>query len=184
MAVWLSGARLQVVDHIRIAAVVLPDSLAQLAVETIQDDSAIVSEGSLPGSALRFAPLAGVPRADSHAELRLERALSPHDWAQGRQWNRTFEWHLLGKQYRLDLFWPGDGVIVEVDGPEHRGRLQYADDRRRDVQLQLLGHSVLRFTNEQVLSDVGAVTARIEQLLRTRRAAGQPRSEERQHAEN
>src|SRR5256885_16649158 len=65
--------------------------------------------------------------------------------------------------------WPAEGLVVEVDGPDHRERLKFADDRRRDVQLHLRGHVVLRFTNEQVLADVETVVRKIEQLLSQRR---------------
>lgn len=101
----------------------------------------------------------------------------------GRRWNHVYQWHVLGRQYRLDLFWPDDGLVVEVDGLEHRGRLRFADDRRRDVQLQLLGYDVLRFTTEDVLSDVQATVLRIRQLLGQRRATGPHRIEMRQHVD-
>jgi very-short-patch-repair endonuclease len=171
LSVWLAGADLQVADWISTVTVELPEFIAQLDAESFDTEATSSESRSSPSALLTYPAVAGTPRHDSPAEQRLERALLGCRWAEGREWNRTFEWHLLAKPYRLDLFWPAVGVIVEVDGPEHRGRLQYADDRRRDVQLQLLGYDVLRFTNEQVLSDVGAVTTRIEQLLNLRRAA-------------
>jgi very-short-patch-repair endonuclease len=147
----------------------LPRFLTQLAAEVEATVDTVEALDAL-APAFTYPPLSGIPREDSDAEQALERALRQHDWARGRHWNHTYEWHALGKPYRLDLFWPAERVVVEVDGPEHRGRLKFADDRRRDVQLQLLGHDVLRFTNEQVLSDVHAVVLRIARLLRRRRA--------------
>jgi very-short-patch-repair endonuclease len=76
----------------------------------------------------------------------------------------------LARTYRLDLFWPDEGLVVEVDGPEHRSRFRYADDRHRDAQLQVLGFDVLRFTNEQVLDDVQATITTIRNVLSIRRA--------------
>jgi very-short-patch-repair endonuclease len=181
LGVWLAGGPLQNGDRVRTVPVVLPASMSALAAEALRARSVESATDPTSVATLRYAPIAGRPRNDSDAELKLERALAAHDWAQGRQWNRRYEWHLLAKPYRLDLFWPEEGVVVEVDGPEHRGVVMYADDRRRDVQLQLLGHDVLRFTNEQVLFDVGAVVTRIEQILTMRRAAGKRRIEERQH---
>jgi very-short-patch-repair endonuclease len=166
--VWLAGAPFQHVDHVRSVAVALPGYLTQLAAEAEQVD--VESAGGGSAETLRYPPLSGLPRRDSPAEQALERALASCEWARGREWNRSFEWHVLAKPYRLDLFWASDGLVVEVDGPDHRGRLKFADDRHRDVQLQLLGHDVLRFTNEQVLSDVTAVVARIEKLLGRLRA--------------
>jgi very-short-patch-repair endonuclease len=185
LTVWLAGAPLRAVDRLPAVAITLPAHLAQLVAEagpaTDGDAAGDANPGERPsatdgghqpantGPVFRYPPLSGVPRQDSAAELRLERALAPHEWARGRRWNHTYEWHLLGKPYRLDLFWPTEGIVVEVDGPDHRERLKFADDRRRDVQLHLRGHVVLRFTNEQVLADVETVVRKIEQLLSQRR---------------
>jgi very-short-patch-repair endonuclease len=175
--VWLTGAPLLVVDRVRSVPITLPGYFTQLAAEA---GSTVDTAGEPDtGSVFSFPPLSGIPRRDSDAEQALERALRPHDWARGRHWNYTYEWHTLGKPYRLDLFWPAERIVVEVDGPEHRGRLAFADDRHRDVQLQLLGHDVLRFPNELVLSDVQAVITRIARLLRQRRESA-PREEMRQ----
>ena len=202
--VWLAGKPLQVVDRIRSVVITLPTHLRQLAVEaelsvevTGMRASSDVPEPPEPDEtpsdpvdreavdvvALTYPPVSGSPRQDSAAEQALERGLAPHEWAQGRRWNNTYEWHILGRPYRLDLFWPDGGLVVEVDGPEHRGRLKYADDRLRDVNLQLCGYDVLRFTNEQVLWDVQAVVTKIEQLLNRRRAAGALNMEMAHHAE-
>ena len=175
--VWLAGAALHAVDRLRSVAITLPGYVTDLVAEVGQADTGDASpagtgDASPAGAAvLRYPPLSGAPRPDSAAEQALERALAPHEWAKGRRWNHTFEWNLLAKAYRLDLFWPADGVVVEVDGAEHRGRWKFADDRRRDAALQLLGHDVLRFPNEEVLSDVHAIVRTIEQLLSKRRAA-------------
>ncbi|MDT5027643.1 MAG: hypothetical protein QOE61_4069 [Micromonosporaceae bacterium] len=179
--VWLAGAPFQHVDHVRSVAVALPGYLTQLAAEAEQVDMESGGGGATePAPTITYPPLSGLPRRDSPAEQALEKALALCEWAQGREWNRSFEWHALAKPYRLDLFWAAEGLAVEVDGPDHRGRLKFADDRHRDVQLQLLGHDVLRFTNEQVLSDVTAVVTRIEKLL-GRLRADPHRSERRQN---
>ncbi len=167
--VWLAGRPLRHADRVRSVPVLLPNRFAGLASTTAQIPAAGAEAGS---TVLAWPPIAGVPRGDSPAEQALERALAPHDWARGRRWNQTYEWHVLGAAYRLDLFWPTEGLAVEVDGPEHRGRIAFANDRRRDVQLQLLGLDVLRFTNEQVLTDAPAVVDGIRRLLARRRADG------------
>jgi very-short-patch-repair endonuclease len=164
--VWLAGAPLRTVDRIRSCRVSLPTELAQLTAIAVKNPHP-------PQEAPRvfsIPPISGSPRQDSPAELALEGALKGHEWASGRRWNYTYEWHVLAKPYRLDLFWADERLVVEVDGRDHRGPLKFADDRRRDVQLQLLGHDVLRFTNEQVLSDVQAVVSKIEKSLTQRRA--------------
>ncbi|WP_405105560.1 endonuclease domain-containing protein [Micromonospora sp. NBC_01405] len=168
-AVWLVGPLPHGADRVRPVPLRLPIHLAELTggIGRVSDSPAG------PGVVgLSYPPLAGAPRPDSAAEQALERALAPHDWARGRRWNHTYEWHPLGRPYRLDLLWTVEGLAVEVDGPEHRGAIMFADDRRRDVQLQLRGLDVLRFTNEQVLTDVQAVIRCIRDLLARRRAAG------------
>ncbi|MEH1015439.1 DUF559 domain-containing protein [Micromonospora sp. CPCC 206060] len=183
--VWLTGAPLRTVDRVREVRLHLPSGLTRLATETALagvgpgDGSAAEGRGPIvvperpaaPTPVLSCPTLAGLPRADSAAEQALERALARHGWARGRRWNQIHEWHILGRPYRLDLCWAVEGLVVEVDGPEHRGPIKFADDRQRDVQLQLLGYDVLRFTNEQVLSDIHTVVRQIRQLLVRRRAA-------------
>ncbi|WP_223884102.1 DUF559 domain-containing protein [Micromonospora craniellae] len=46
---------------------------------------------------------------------------------------------------------------------------RFEADRQRDVQLQLDGYAVLRFTNARVIHDVGAVVQQIGAYLRNRR---------------
>ncbi|MGK5671323.1 endonuclease domain-containing protein [Micromonospora sp. URMC 106] len=167
--VWLAGAPLRHADRVRSVPVAVPTRFVELAGPAGRIPDTIARRDPV---VLAWPPIAGVPRGDSAAEQALERALAPHEWARGRRWNQTYEWHRLGESYRLDLFWPAEGLAVEVDGPEHRGRIAFANDRRRDVQLQLLGLDVLRFTNEQVLSDAQAVVDGIRRLLARRRAGG------------
>ncbi|MEV8513545.1 DUF559 domain-containing protein [Dactylosporangium sp. NPDC051484] len=167
--VWLAGPPLPSADRIRTVRITLPTHLTRLAAEA-EPAKPDPWPGGDPGPPLlNHPPLSGTPRADSAAEQALERALAPHEWARGRRWNEELEWHVLGKAYRLDLFWPADGLVVEVDGDDHRERWKYADDRRRDAQLQLLGHDVLRFTNDQVLTDPQAAALTIRDLLLLRR---------------
>ncbi|NBE84677.1 endonuclease domain-containing protein [Micromonospora rubida] len=168
-AVWIAGPLRPGIDRVRPVRLTLPAHLTELAEGSRRVSGSV---GGPVGAGLAYPPLAGTPRSDSAAEQALERALAPHDWARGRRWNHVHEWHPLGRSYRLDLFWALEGLAVEVDGPEHRGAMMFADDRRRDVQLQLLGLDVLRFTNEQVLADVQAVARSIRELLARRRAAG------------
>lgn len=170
LTVWLAGAALRAVDRVPGCVVHLPEDLTQL-VDGAPDAAPVPA-----GPVLGYPPLSGLPRPDSAAEQALERALAPHEWASGRRWNHTYEWATLGRPYRLDIFWPVEGVVVEVDGPEHRSRLKYADDRRRDARLLLRGHAVLRFTNDQVLADVGTVVTTIQQLLTRRRVGTVPAS--------
>jgi very-short-patch-repair endonuclease len=71
--------------------------------------------------------------------------------------------------------WPRERCVVEIDGPDHRGVLKYADDRRRDNGLVLDGFAVLRFTNDEIDDDPARVVGTIERLLvEKRNGEGKP----------
>lgn len=47
----------------------------------------------------------------------------------------------------VDLFWPGQGLVVELDGfAFHGDRASFEEDRRKTADLQALGLTVMRFT--------------------------------------
>ncbi|WP_432987401.1 endonuclease domain-containing protein [Dactylosporangium sp. CA-233914] len=167
VTVWLAGAPLRSVDRVRSVRIALPPSIAALPAEAAA--LGLLPARPAPGPRVTYPPRSGFPRADSEAEQALERALAKSEWARGRRWNHDYEPDILGRRYRLDLFWPAERLVVEVDGDDHRGAAKFADDHRRDVHLQLHGNDVLRFTNEQVLTDVLLVVHNIRQLLEQRR---------------
>jgi very-short-patch-repair endonuclease len=68
--------------------------------------------------------------------------------------------HPVG-HYILDFCCPEHRVIVEVDGRVHEQQADY-DESRTDY-LATYGYRVLRFSNEEILSDLGAVLKRIPQ---------------------
>ena len=118
--------------------------------------------------ALRLPAPLGRPHPASDAEQLLESVLSTCDWAGGRQWNRTWSAGPLDAPIRVDLMFPEARCVVEIDGDDHRRPEKFAADRRRDVDLQLAGFAVLRFTNDHVLGDVTAVADLIARYLSTR----------------
>lgn len=124
--------------------------------------------------ALTFPVLAGRPHPGSAVELDVEARLQRHAWARGRTWNQIYHPHPLTPPIRVDLMWPAERVVVELDGPDHRGIVKYADDRRRDNALTVGGYAVLRFTNAEVTTDASRVLAMIEGLLAARREGGTP----------
>ncbi|MFI7076508.1 endonuclease domain-containing protein [Micromonospora sp. NPDC049903] len=111
----------------------------------------------------------GKPHPASDVEKLLEAALAAESWAAGRRWNQSHQSHPLSAPVRLDLLWPDERCVVEIDGPEHCRPDRFEADRQRDVQLQLDGYAVLRFTNARVIHDVGAVVQQIGEYLRNRR---------------
>lgn len=114
------------------------------------------------------APL-GRPHPLSEAEQRLARALDRCEWAVGRHWNQVRNTGSLVPTIRVDLIWPTERCIVEIDGPDHRTAEKYAADRIRDNALALEGFRVLRFTNEQIASDMSSVLDVIRHMLTTLR---------------
>jgi very-short-patch-repair endonuclease len=118
---------------------------------------------------LEYPPVAGMPHPASEAEQALERRLAQCDWAVGRRWNQVYASHSLAPPIRVDLMWPDERCAVEIDGPDHRGSLKYAADRRRDNGLVLDGYAVLRFTNDDIADDPVRVIADIERLLSRKR---------------
>jgi uncharacterized protein DUF559 len=102
-------------------------------------------------------------------ETKLAKALAAAGWAGAYIWNQGHDLGLLHPVVLPDIRWPAERVIVEVDGPEHRGAAKYADDRRRDATLLLHDYVVLRFTNEQIDQDLSYALHTIRDLLQKRR---------------
>jgi very-short-patch-repair endonuclease len=147
--VWLTGRPLTAVDRV----VSMP-----------------MDEAPAPFQRTLFPAVAGSPHPASRAEQMLEAALLRCEWASGRAWNQTYQSGSLANPIRLDLVWAGEKCVVEIDGEEHRTAAHYAADRRRDVDLQLNGFAVLRFTNEQLYGDLWNVVSLIERYVRGSRS--------------
>lgn len=64
--------------------------------------------------------------------------------------------------YILDFCCPDHRLVVEVDGGVHEQQADY--DESRTQHLNTYGYRVLRFANEEVLTDLGAV---LERILKT-----------------
>jgi len=161
--IWFTGGSLHSVDDV-VRVPFRPHVLdAVLADEPAADDVPAVT-------AVGYPAIAGRPHPASRAEQSLEAALAGADWAAGREWNQLYQAHPLTNPIRVDLLWRAERCVVEIDGPEHCHPERFAADRQRDVQLQLDGHAVLRFTNHQVLAHRELVLAQIQQFLAGRRA--------------
>lgn len=74
----------------------------------------------------------------------------------------------LGR-HEVDLFWPEQRLIVEVDGfAFHSSREAFERDRARDAELVALGHRVVRITWRQIAGVPEAVIARLAAALASR----------------
>jgi very-short-patch-repair endonuclease len=68
--------------------------------------------------------------------------------------------------HEVDLIWPRQRLIVEVDGfAFHSSRTAFERDRRRDAELQARGYRVVRLTWRQIVREPEAVVARVATLL-------------------
>jgi very-short-patch-repair endonuclease len=175
LGVWLTGAPLTSVDRVEAITIRLPADLTDLTDLTdLADLARDEPDAPEPPEAeatpvIGYPAVAGTPHPASGAEQALEAALARCDWAAGRAWNQTYQPNPLATPIRVDLLWRRERCIVEIDGPEHRAPLRFAADRRRDVQLQVDGYVVLRFTNAHVMTDTEAVLRQMELLLQGRR---------------
>jgi very-short-patch-repair endonuclease len=66
----------------------------------------------------------------------------------------------------VDMLWPQQGLVVEVDGfAYHSGRAAFERDRIRDARLAASGLRVMRFTWRQLSARPHAVVARLAEAL-------------------
>lgn len=66
----------------------------------------------------------------------------------------------------VDFYWPGRGLVVEVDGYAYHGSpAAFQKDRDRDGRLVAAGRVVIRFTWRQIDQQPLAVIARVAQAL-------------------
>jgi len=69
-------------------------------------------------------------------------------------------------RYEVDLLWPRQRLVVEVDGfAYHSSRTAFERDRRRDAELQAWGYRVLRITWRRLVAEPNAVVAQLAALL-------------------
>ncbi|MBV1850155.1 endonuclease domain-containing protein [Catellatospora tritici] len=160
--VWLTGAPLPSAERIETVRFPLPEHLVEVVAQTPPTPAPVVP----PTGVVTYPPVEGRPDPNSAAEKALEAALAKVAWAVGRIWNRRFEAY---PHYIIDLQWRAERCAVEIDGPEHRGPRKFEHDRRRDVLLQLDGFAVLRFTNNQVMTELDQVLSHLERYIRNKR---------------
>jgi very-short-patch-repair endonuclease len=66
----------------------------------------------------------------------------------------------------VDFYWPAARLIVETDGHKyHRTQRAFEDDRRRDADLTVAGHRVVRITYRRLVNESDAVAGTIRALL-------------------
>ena len=68
--------------------------------------------------------------------------------------------------YIVDFFCPKAKLVIEVDGSRHFSDEMLEYDRVRDEYMSSLGLRVLRFTNNDVLTNMDGVVERILETMR------------------
>jgi hypothetical protein len=66
---------------------------------------------------------------------------------------------------RPDLAWPEIKLAVEIDGESHERERQIVRDLKKEEVLRSLGWSVLRFSNEEVLTETTRVQGDIQSTI-------------------
>jgi very-short-patch-repair endonuclease len=119
------------------------------------------------GSSLRFSRTAGMTakarelrKIPTEAEKALWKALRRDQL--GVSFRRQ---HPIGR-YVLDFYCASVGLAVEVDGGQHAEGSQRENDRRRDQWLSANGIRMLRFWNNEVLSNLQGVLQTIVMELK------------------
>jgi very-short-patch-repair endonuclease len=67
--------------------------------------------------------------------------------------------------YEADFLWRDKRLVIETDGyGAHHTRRAFEHDRRRDIDLELQGYSVHRFTHDQVVHEPDETGRRLRRL--------------------
>ena len=94
--------------------------------------------------------------------------------AEQKLWSLLRKRQLKGKKFRrqhaianyvVDFYCHECKLAIELDGSGHAGEVAKAYDKSRTALLAELGITVLRFWNDEVISDPGKVLMRIEESL-------------------
>lgn len=74
-----------------------------------------------------------------------------------------------GGDYEVDLYWPRERLVVEIDGGGHKTSRAFEEDRIRDSMLQLAGYRVVRYTRSRVrrqtITVIGEIAAHLAQAV-------------------
>ncbi|MCW3005811.1 MAG: hypothetical protein JWP17_437 [Solirubrobacterales bacterium] len=77
--------------------------------------------------------------------------------------------------YEVDLAWPEQRLVVELDSRTHHHTTRaFEQDRRRDADLTARGYRVIRFTHRQVTSEPRWVTTTLAAALQAASTGPQP----------
>jgi len=83
-------------------------------------------------------------------------------WLKGKALGVGFKRQCVILDFIADFYCPEKELVIEIDGGYHNNTKQIRWDEARSQQLEEKGYRILRFTNEQVLSDIENVIITIK----------------------
>ena len=95
--------------------------------------------------------------------------------AEKKVWNELRDRKLAGYKFRrqhpvgqfiVDFYCPGQGLVIEIDGGVHLLEEKVEKDANRTAELDRLGLKVIRFTNDEVQTDIINVITKIKEALK------------------
>jgi very-short-patch-repair endonuclease len=127
---------------------------------------------------MRERRLRGTSKELQERARQLRREMTPAEaalWKELRGWPtaRFRRQHPLGR-FVLDFYAPSVRLCVEVDGGIHEDSDQRERDEARSEALAAMRIQVIRFRNEEVLSDPAAVLLRIQEAITAASTAAPP----------
>lgn len=75
-------------------------------------------------------------------------------------------WNGFPSNYKVDIGNPELKIAIEIDGKGHNGKEAYLRDRKKEMKLQELGWIVLRFTNQEVMTNLSTVLLEIKKKIK------------------
>ena len=173
-AEWLAreaGARVLVVVPRALASSRELDGISFDAISWAPEPDRVDAPIGRAEESFRVWPILGRPHPDSPGEQRLASRLEQDEELSGLfRFNVRVETR-FGSRFLVDLLWPSGKVVVEVDGYGfHSSRHAFAQDRRRDYELLVGGHLVLRLPHDEVMEDVDLAVAKVRDVVRIRQA--------------
>jgi len=103
------------------------------------------------------------------AARKMRHAMTP---AEALLWQRLMGKQLHGYRFRaqhplgqivVDFCCPSKRLIIEVDGPIHQDQVE--NDIERTRHLEAYGYRVIRFRNDEILTDIETVLSSIRKAL-------------------
>lgn len=97
--------------------------------------------------------------------------------AEHKLWQNLRRKEIIGARFRrqhpidrfiLDFYCHSAKLVIEVDGEYHNDMDQQVYDEGRTNELMEMGLEIIRFTNDEVESNIENVTEKIKEKLKTR----------------